>query len=101
MWERLRSNVLFYRKGEEEKQEEDLQEIREALESLHQDRQKLDSIQNPHRLYYTRRIHTEEQAKVVAASWGTELFQCLATIAILHQNELKNRRICITFFISS
>jgi hypothetical protein len=39
----------MYRKGEEEKQEEDLQEIRQALESLQQDREKLDSIQNPHR----------------------------------------------------
>jgi hypothetical protein len=37
------------RKGEEEKQEEDLQEIREALQSLQLEREKLSSIQNPHR----------------------------------------------------
>jgi hypothetical protein len=41
--------INMYRKGEEEKQEEDLQEIRQALESLQQDREKLESIQNPHR----------------------------------------------------
>jgi hypothetical protein len=40
---------FYLRKGEEEKQEEDLQEIREALQSLQLEREKLSSIQNPHR----------------------------------------------------
>ncbi len=39
----------IFRKGEEEKQEEDLQEIRQALESLQLEREKLSNIQNPHR----------------------------------------------------
>ena len=39
---------------------------------------------------HKRRIYTTEKAKVVAASWGTELPQFLATLAILHQNRLKN-----------
>ena len=43
---------------------------------------------------YKRRIYTEEKAKVVAASWGAELFQFFAAFAILHQDELKNRLIC-------
>ena len=37
-----------------------------------------------------RRIYTEEKANVVAASWGTELIQLLAALAILHQGELRN-----------
>ena len=41
----------------------------------------------PHR----RRIKTEEKAKVVAAAWGAELIQFLAAVAILHQEDLKNR----------
>ena len=36
---------------------------------------------------------TEEKAKVVAASWGTELLQFFAPLAILHQNDLKIRLI--------
>ena len=43
-------------------------------------------------------MYTEEQAKVVAASWGTEF---LAALAIFHQVELKNRMICTLFFNSS
>ena len=42
---------------------------------------------------HRRRIYTEENAKVVAASWGTELLQFLAVLAILHQDLLKNRLI--------
>ena len=37
------------------------------------------------------RVKTEEKAKVVAAAWGTEVIQFLAVIAILHQDNLKNR----------
>ena len=40
---------------------------------------------------HRKRIKTEEKAKVIAASWGTECFQFLAVLAILHQDELKNR----------
>ena len=36
-------------------------------------------------------IMTEEKAKLVAAAWGTELIQFLAALAILHQDDLKNR----------
>ena len=36
----------------------------------------------------SRRINTEEKAKVVAAAWGTELIKVLALLAILHQDEL-------------
>ena len=43
---------------------------------------------------HRRRIYTEENAKVVAASWGTELLQFLAELAILQEDELKNRLIC-------
>ena len=39
-------------------------------------------------------VYTEEKAKVVAASWGTELLQFLAALAILSQDELKNKPIC-------
>ena len=35
-------------------------------------------------------IHTEEEAKVVAVVWGTELIQFLAALSILHQDDLKN-----------
>ena len=38
-----------------------------------------------------RRIKTEEQAKVVAAVWGTELIQFLASPVLFHQDDLKNR----------
>ena len=34
-----------------------------------------------------RRIYTEEKEKVVAAVWGTELIQFIATLAILYQDE--------------
>ena len=40
---------------------------------------------NNYRLCHTRRINTEERAKVVAADWGTELMKFLAVLAILHQ----------------
>ena len=40
----------------------------------------------PHR----RRKHTEKQAKVVAAVWGTVFIQFLAVIAVLHEDDLKN-----------
>ena len=38
--------------------------------------------------------HTEEKATVVAAALGTELIQSLATLAILHQDFMKNRINC-------
>ena len=40
---------------------------------------------------HRRRIKTEEKAKVVAAAWGAELIEFLAALAILHQDDLKNR----------
>ena len=42
-------------------------------------------------IYSSRRIYIEENAKVVAAAWGTEFIQFLAELAILHQDDLKNR----------
>ena len=42
---------------------------------------------------YRRRIYTEEKAKVVAAAWGKELIQLLDALAILQQDDLKNRMI--------
>ena len=50
---------------------------------------------------YRRRIYREEKAKVVSAIWGTEVFQFLAALAILHQDELENRLIWTLFFNSS
>ena len=44
---------------------------------------------------HRRRIYTEDKAKVVAASWGTELLKFLAALAILHEDNLKNRLFCI------
>ena len=60
---------------------------------------------------HTRSIYTEEKAKVVAAVWGTEFIQFLGALAILHQEDLKNRMnssfsyiilvVFILFFMSS
>ena len=36
---------------------------------------------------HRRRIYTEVKAKVVAAVWGTELIQSLASLAVLHSNQ--------------
>ena len=41
-----------------------------------------------------RRIKTEEKAKDVAAAWGAELIKFVAALAILHQDDLKNRMNC-------
>ena len=38
----------------------------------------------------SRRINTEEKAKVVAAGWGAEFIQFLAALAILPRTILKN-----------
>ena len=38
-----------------------------------------------------RRIKTEEKAKVVAVVWGTEVIQFLASLAILHHDDLKKK----------
>ena len=43
------------------------------------------------RVRHRLRINTEEMAQVVAATWKTELIQFLATLAILHQDDLKKR----------
>ena len=39
----------------------------------------------------TRRIKTEEKAKVVAAVWGREFIQFITALAILHQNDFKEK----------
>ena len=49
---------------------------------------------NPHLLqlvYHRRRMKTEEKAKVVAAVWGTEFMEFLATLAIFHQNDFQEK----------
>ena len=56
------------------------------------------SVLGPLVVFHRRRIYTEEKAKVVAISWGTEMLQFLAALAILHQDYLKNRLNCIPFF---
>ena len=43
---------------------------------------------------HRRRINTEEKAKVVAAAWVKELIKFLAALAILRQDDFKNRLIC-------
>ena len=40
-----------------------------------------------------RRIKTEKMAEDVTDAWGAELLQFLAALAIVHKNDLKNRRI--------
>ena len=40
---------------------------------------------------HLRRIKTEERAKVVAAASGAELINFFAMLAILHQDDMKNR----------
>ena len=44
-------------------------------------------------LAHRRMIYTEEKAKVVATDWETEFIQSLATLAILHQDDIKKRMI--------
>ena len=56
------------------------------LTSLH-----IEPLHQVLRLSQRRRIKTEEKAKVVAAVLGTEFIQFLATLAILHREDLKNR----------
>ena len=54
-------------------------------------------ISTSHRLIdpqHRKRILTKEKAKVVVASWGTEFLPFLAALAILNQDDLKNRLIC-------
>ena len=43
------------------------------------------------RCSHSRRIDTEEKAKVVAAVWGPKLIKFLAALAILHQDDMKKR----------
>ena len=45
-------------------------------------------------VYQRRRIKTEEKAKVVVAPWGAESINFFVALAILHQDDLKNRMIC-------
>ena len=59
-------------------------------------------------LYLTTSIHrriikTEENAKVVADAWGTELIEFHAAVAIFHQDALKKRtnRVRATCFLES
>ena len=40
---------------------------------------------------HRRMINSEEKSKVVAAAWETEFIQFLASLAILHQDDLKKR----------
>ena len=46
-------------------------------------------------LKHSRRIYTEEHTKIFAAVWGDRiyfiLFTILAALAILHQDDLKNK----------
>ena len=49
----------------------------------------------PCRLNHRRKIETEEKAKVVvAAAWGAESLHFFAALAILPQDDLKNRMNC-------
>ena len=41
---------------------------------------------------HRRGTYTGKNAKVVAAVWGTELIKFLAALAILHHDDLKNRK---------
>ena len=43
---------------------------------------------------HRRRIKTGENAKVVAAAWRAEWIKFIAALAILHQDDLKNRMKC-------
>ena len=43
---------------------------------------------------HRRRTKTKEKAKVVTAAWRAELIQCLAVLATLHQDNVKNRMNC-------
>ena len=43
-----------------------------------------DSPRRGHTFTHTRRINTEEKAKVVAAVWGEEFIQFLAALNVLH-----------------
>ena len=43
---------------------------------------------------HRRRTKTKENAKVVTAAWRAELIQCLAVLATLHQDNVKNRMNC-------
>ena len=45
---------------------------------------------------YCHRIstYTEEKAMAVAAAWEADLIKFLAALAILHQDDLKNRMNC-------
>ena len=45
-------------------------------------------------LSHKRGINIEEKAKVVAAVWGTAFIQFLATLAVLHQVDMKKMMNC-------
>ena len=42
--------------------------------------------------HHSRRMHTEEKAKVVAAVWGTDFIQFWAALAVLLQDDMKKRK---------
>ena len=52
------------------------------------------SIYSTVQVYSRRRIKTEEKAKVATAVWGAESIYFLAALAILYQDDLKNRMNC-------
>ena len=43
-------------------------------------------------MYHRRGTYTDENAKVVAAVLGIEFIKLFAALAILHQDDLKNRK---------
>ena len=49
------------------------------------------SILHTRMLWHRRRIYAEEKAKVVAGVWRTDFIPFLAALAILQQDNLKNR----------
>ena len=53
----------------------------------HDARQFVTKVDNE--INHRRLIKTEEKVKVVVTVWGTELIEFLATLAILHQDDLK------------
>ena len=44
--------------------------------------------------HHRKGMKSEGKAKVVAAAWGAEFIKYFAMLAILHQDDLKNRMNC-------
>ena len=53
-----------------------------------------------HTCFHRRNIYTEDNAKVVAAVWGTEFIKFLATLAILHQDDMKDMMNCTRMILN-